>query len=1135
MRYQHFMCLIAGLLFSGAALAQAQPAYNMTDSSFSSCSGLFYDSGGPAGGNSGYQPNENYVWTVCPTGNDLMRFNFSQFNLDTGDVMNVYNGPSTAAPVLGNYQWPNQLLGGIQATVNNPSGCLTFEFISDGSAQGTGWAATFECVDPCQPFQSVLTANAPAFNSTGYEIDICPGEAVTLTAIGDYVNNNLYYTQSDALSEFQWDWGDGGLDTSQTATHTYDNTGYYGILLNIVDTLYCDNSNAIDIIVRVATEPAMSSTVAQDTICFGETNLLTGTANTTTYSQTWGNILADSLQIPDIVGVPYETTVTLNLFNPGQTLNNIQDLLGICVNMEHSYLGDLNISIECPTGQTATLVAFGSGGGSTFLGEPVDNDGANPIPAVGYDYCWVPVVNSPTYGTFGQTSNTFFYAYTDVIGNTYSNHPYLPSGSYTAEDPLTQLVGCELNGDWTITVVDNLGIDNGHIFSWYLDLNPALFPNPLVTFTPGELSNNFNIDNSFLSFTDSTATVQPLINGGQADYVYIIEDDFGCTWYDTLSFYVQSLSHVDCFVCYDPHMSGTDVTCNGAADGVIIAEANDSLGIHNFPYTFQWLGPTGAVVRTENNVFLIDTLTNVGPGTYTVIVTDSAGCVSSNQFTIVEPPPMFASIDSTRDATCFEKCDGFAELTVSGGSAPYQYHWSNNFHSLANGQLCEGTTTVTVTDQGFCEIILSVTVGQPDSIELTTTADTIVCIGGTASFSAAATGGIGGPYNFVWSNMGAPSTIANQNIQPTHPELIGVYAIDGDGCQSAPDTISIQMYDPMQILTDATDTLCPGQSALIGAAILGGNGDYYYQWDQGLPGDSAHWVSPTVSTTYNLTVTDGCTTPAVTVSMDVLMAIMPNTSYHTNLDSGCVPMTVNFFIDNHSPLNVYTWTFGDNLNLETRAQTHNHLYPFPGCYDVALQTRTPEGCVEHINDICRIVAYPQPVADFEFNPLTPTNIQSEISVYDKSFGAASWEYDMGTGDIVEDQQQFRYNFPDSGSFAVTLTIISEGGCIDTLTQIVDVAFEPTLYVPNAFTPDGDGLNDVFQPIGIGYHDNAYALRVYNRWGELIFTSRDPMVGWNGQGRGRSLVPGGVYTYMIRYTNVKGSDFENVRGHVTVIR
>jgi hypothetical protein len=156
----------------------------------------------------------------------------------------------------------------------------------------------------------------------------------------------------------------------------------------------------------------------------------------------------------------YENTLDFSGFSAGQTLTDINKLLGICVNMEHSWMRDIVIYATCPNGTKVMLHDFaGRTGGEVYLGEPNDFDsGANPIPGVGYDYCWTPTATNPSWIDYANQTN----AHT------------IPAGDYQSSESLNAFLGCPLNGGWTIRVEDRWAIDNGYIFKWSVRFDPSI-------------------------------------------------------------------------------------------------------------------------------------------------------------------------------------------------------------------------------------------------------------------------------------------------------------------------------------------------------------------------------------------------------------------------------------------------------------------------------------------------------------------------------------------------------------------------------------------------------------------------------------------------------------------------------------
>lgn len=156
----------------------------------------------------------------------------------------------------------------------------------------------------------------------------------------------------------------------------------------------------------------------------------------------------------------YENSLNFTGFSSGQTLNDITKLNGICVNMEHSWMRDLVIYAQCPSGVRVMMHDFvGQTGGEVYLGEPNDFDtGANPVPGVGYDYCWTPEATNANWIEYANSTGV------DTI----------PAGDYQAAESMNAFLGCPLNGLWTIRVEDRWGIDNGYIFNWSVRFDPSI-------------------------------------------------------------------------------------------------------------------------------------------------------------------------------------------------------------------------------------------------------------------------------------------------------------------------------------------------------------------------------------------------------------------------------------------------------------------------------------------------------------------------------------------------------------------------------------------------------------------------------------------------------------------------------------
>lgn len=171
-----------------------------------------------------------------------------------------------------------------------------------------------------------------------------------------------------------------------------------------------------------------------------------------------------SLALPDgEEAPPYTSTINFTGFSDGQVLSDPSKLLAVCVNMEHTWLRDLQIEISCPTGRTVVLQMFrGQTGNEVFMGVPDDNDDVDPVPGVGYEYCWSPTA-----------ANLPMLPYVDANAEPFT-HFDLPAGDYQPDSPWNELLNCPLNGNWTFRVDDLWASDNGFIFSWGMKFDSSI-------------------------------------------------------------------------------------------------------------------------------------------------------------------------------------------------------------------------------------------------------------------------------------------------------------------------------------------------------------------------------------------------------------------------------------------------------------------------------------------------------------------------------------------------------------------------------------------------------------------------------------------------------------------------------------
>ncbi len=305
-----------------------------------------------------------------------------------------------------------------------------------------------------------------------------------------------------------------GLNTSLTL----NDDGIYKIDFIVTDSTGCRDNTFEDVIIYVSTIPDFRGTeAASNSICLGDSVDITGVVETVVSTPNFAPPVAGVTFLPDGNGTSYITCIDVNKFTAGTTLNSGSDLRGIFVNMEHSYVGDLDIRITAPNGVTINL--FEQAGRGAYFGEPIFPDVTND-PGVGYTY------------NFTEGSRA-----TETLMNAANNTQpgtSVPEGDYLPLQSFAGLVGTEVNGLWCIEVTDNLSRDNGYIFEWGLTYDQALFPASLV-FEPQSNSTRWlpGTDIINTSIDGSVITVLPT-SAGLFCYTYELVDSFNCVYIEEI-------------------------------------------------------------------------------------------------------------------------------------------------------------------------------------------------------------------------------------------------------------------------------------------------------------------------------------------------------------------------------------------------------------------------------------------------------------------------------------------------------------------------------------------------------------------------------------------------------------------------
>jgi len=610
--------------------------------------------------------------------------------------------------------------------------------------------------------------------------------------------------------------------------------------------------------------------------------------------------------------------------------------------------------------------------------------------------------------------------------------------------------------------------------------------------------NNFNSTQQNPSITNATTVAS-------GTYSVTVTNASGCTAVSTVNVAVN-----------------TFITVIASSNSPICQGSNLNLTA-NAGTTWSWSGPNNFVSSSQNPV-----LNNASPsvsGTYTVNVTNAQGCTGTAITTVIvnnNPIPVAGSNSQI--------CEGEnLTLTTNTGST---WHWAGpiNFNSSVQNPVlnntpttASGSYTVTVTDANGCTgtATTSVTV-NPAPVLNASASPSGICYGSPATLS------VTGATTYQWSSGETDSSFI------ATPQTTTTYSVTGTnqlGCTSSTQ-ILLTVYPTLVVsITPAQPSICFGETVQITVSSTGNNPSY--SWDNGSQ-TALITVSPTTTTTYNVITTDthGCSGSASTV---VTVNPIPTVDFEGVPLSGCMPLEVNF-TSMSSPSNSHVWSFGDNI--ASTIVNPEHIYTTSGSFTVTLTVTSGAGCTNAKSKTNYIEVYPKPIASFNTSSNITEVFESVITFIDHSSGANAWFWDFGEADSTSTLQNPSYTYTQDGSYTVWLYVQNQYGCSDSTSREILIRPLTTIYVPNAFTPNGDGLNDYFGPMGIGMDLDDFEMYIYDRWGKLIFLTKDINYLWDGKVMGSDLYAvEDVYSWVIFMNKQKNSDQHLYRkiGNVTLLR
>ena len=1049
----------------------------------------------------------------------------------TNTSVTLDGSASTSKSGSVNYSWSNGLTSASITVTSGGSYTLTVTDPNNGCTGDTTFTVPVDTASPDAsiPLPDTLT---------------CSNLSVTVDASGSTSNNGHTYS---------WSTPNGNI-TSGTSGPTVDVDVSGSYDLTLTDTVNGCTTDTTAVVHVDSIAPSVSIASPDTFTCTTDSVILDGSASTTNSgnkSYSWtsvtGTILWDANTATPAVGSSgdYELTVT----DPANGCSS-KDTVTVPADQN---LPTVNVAPLDTITCVQNVVTIDASASTTSSGNKDfswTTTGGNIVNAAA-DSSWVDVDVSADYTvTLTDPANGCTNSSTETV----PLDTIAPDATVAAPDTLTcTKTSVTLDASATTSV-------DGHTFSWSTgDSGPTTMVSTAgnYTVTATDTSNGCTNDTTVTVPIDTTAPTANVAapdtltcsvdtvtldasattsknghsyswsNGDSGvttmvtspgNYTVTVTDDFnGCTDDTTVMAPIDTVSPT-------PVVASPDtLTCSQPTVTLDASASTSNSGSKSYSWSNGDSGPTTSVSDS---------------GAYSVTVTDpNSGCTADTTVQVHQAGFPSITVDSVVDASCNGGCDGGAYISVTGGSAPYSYSWndpSGQTTQDATG-LCAGDLVVTVTDNNGCEVKDTVTVGEPSPVQVTPVPDTTICIGGTATLSASGSGGTPG-YTYHWDNGLGTGQV--KTVSPSSATVYTVYAEDANGCSSAPKTVRVELHPELSVTASSDASICPGDSVQLSASGSGGIGSgYSYSWSNGMSGSSIT-VSPSSTTEYVVTLEDACETPAATDTVEVTIDPLPDVQIGGQDLKGCKP--VNASLVNATPDSMVggscTWNFGDGTQASGCGSV-SHLYEKPGCYDVTLSVTSPEGCVDSTTLTDYVCVRPYPTADFSYGPKSTTVMDPAIEFTNQSTGAYAYQWDFAGKDTSEAEHP-SYQFPSEGpgNYKVCLDATSLYGCKDSVCKTVKIDGKFSLYVPNAFTPDGDGKNDKFYPVIRGADRSNYQFTIYDRWGEVVFQTNRVEDKWDGSIKGEtSEAKTDVYVWRIETKNKYNGKEIVKQGHVTLIR
>lgn len=573
------------------------------------------------------------------------------------------------------------------------------------------------------------------------------------------------------------------------------------------------------------------------------------------------------------------------------------------------------------------------------------------------------------------------------------------------------------------------------------------------------------------------------------------------------------------------------------------------------PFTASFDNGPSKTFPTANGTYTFKPGANTSLTMTSVSDASCSGSVTNNTITITSNALPAGTLSRVTTNNLCAGDSTLLQLNFSAGLAPYKVYIGggaapiirNNVSSGDQFQVkpLTGNTTYridSIVDANGCKgagTQLGVTVYQRPTATVTATAP--ICETTPSTFTFGFTPAGSGPWTVSYNDGTATTTtspISNGGTMQLFPDSTTQYKFtnitdQATGCTnvlSIPTLTVVVVPQPTVGGSLLTPQICRNDSAMIRVQLSGippfsltfNDGKTYNGIDNG----DTIWVKPTSTYVYTVTnIVDGSglsCPPSNGFNIKVDVNQLPPVSFEVSGTSTCAPL-IPTFVNTTNPgfigsSNGTYWRFGDGTISNEMNPTHE--YTQSGSYAIHLRVTSNQGCTDTLSKIVTMTLFPDPRAVFSYAPENPTVLENEVHFINESIDAVSqlWNF-AGMDSTGEESPDYTFPNTDSADYKVCLTVTSDSGCINQQCQVITVSGILSVFVPTAFTPNGDLLNDYFIPSIAGTEVSDYEFLVYNRWGNLVFSSNNPEIGWDGTHRTSGDKLGAdVFTWRMEFKN-----------------